>query len=66
MHRVLTHRLDHEQVVDAVLDGLGVVFRGSLMEIVILGAPGIVYIRVGMALTFAPIMRLDAANSVLF
>lgn len=57
---------DHEQIVNTILDGLGVIVWGGFMQIVVSRASAVINVGVGMALAFAPVVRLNAANSVLF
>ena len=66
MHSILAYSLDHEQVVNAILYGYRIIGNRSRTQIVVSRAAAVVNVRVGMTLAFPEVMRLDAANGVLF
>lgn len=62
MHGVFSHGFDQQEVINAILNGLGIVFGSVIAKLVISRAPLIVDIRVGMALTLPLVVALDATD----
>ena len=65
-HGVLPHGLDQQEVVNAILDGLGVILGGGFMQIVVVAAPLVINIRVGTALPLPVVVALDSAHGLFF
>ena len=66
MHGVFPDRLDQQKVVNAILDYLGVVFRDVIAKLVVVPAPLVINIRVGMALALPLVVALNAADGLFF
>ena len=66
MHGVFPDRLDQQQVVNAILDSLRVVFGGGFVQIVVTRAAPVINIRVGMAFPLPVIVALDTPNRFFF
>ena len=66
MHGVFPDRLDQQQIVDAILDSLSVIFGGLYAKLVVVGASLVINIRVGMTFPLPVVVALDAAHGFLF
>ena len=64
-HGVLSHGLDQQKLVNAILNGLGIVQRGGFVQLVVRRASVIVNIGVAVALPLPPVVALDAAYGLL-
>ena len=64
-HGVLSHGLDQQKRVNAVLNGFGIVRGCGFVQIVVRRASFVVNIGVAVALPFPPVVTLDAAYGLL-
>ena len=66
MHGVFPHGLDQQEVINAILDNLGIVPGGVIAKLVIRRAPLVINIRVAVALPLPLVVALDAPDGLFF
>ena len=65
MHSIFAHSLDQQEVVNTVLNGLGILCL-LLMQVVIALAFAVINIRVGLAFALSQIMTLNPSDGLFF
>lgn len=66
MHGVFPDRLDQQEVVNAILDSLRVVFGGGFAQIVVTRATPVINVWVGTAFALPVVVTLDTPDSLFF